>query len=172
MTGASTSSLDRLATLTKPTILAHYDPAAPTKILADASSHGLGAVLLQLVDSSWRPVSYASQSMSETECRYAQIEKEPLVATWTCEKFADLLGKHFLPETDHKPLMPLLGVKRLNTLPPPVLRFRLRLNRFSYDIKHVPGKELYTADTLSRAPIPNYTSTDSLVLQEHWPNCA
>ena len=57
-------------------------------------------------------------------------------------------------------------MKHLDTLPPRVLRFRLRLDRFSYDIKHIPGKELYTADTLSRAPIPNYTSTDSLALQE------
>ena len=34
-----------------------------------------------------------------------------------------------------------------------MLRFRLRLLRFTYDIVHVPGKSLITADTLSRAPI-------------------
>jgi hypothetical protein len=34
-----------------------------------------------------------------------------------------------------------------------VLRFRLRLLRFTYDIVNVPGKSLITADTLSRAPI-------------------
>ena len=33
-----------------------------------------------------------------------------------------------------------------------MLRFRLRLDRFDYTIHHVPGKELYTADALSRAP--------------------
>ena len=135
--------------LIKPTVLALYDPAASTKVSADASSHGLGAVLLQRTDGSWRPVSYASRSMSETERRYAQIEKEALATTWACEKFANfLIGKHFLVETDHKPLVPLLGVKHLDTLPSRVLRFRLRLDRFSYDIGHVPGKELYTADTL------------------------
>ena len=64
--------------LTKPTVLALYDPRAPTKVSADASSHGLGAVLLQQIDGSWRPVSFASRSMSETEQRYAQIEKEAL----------------------------------------------------------------------------------------------
>ena len=49
--------------LIKPTVLALYDPAAPTKVSTDASSHGLGAVLLQRTDGSWRPVSYASRSM-------------------------------------------------------------------------------------------------------------
>ena len=38
-------------------------------------------------------------------------------------------------------------------LPPQVLQFRLRLMRFQYSIQHVPGKTLYTADTLSRAPL-------------------
>ena len=56
--------------LSKPTTLALYDPSAPTKISADASAYGLGAVLLQKFDS-WKPVAYASRSMSETERRYA-----------------------------------------------------------------------------------------------------
>ena len=93
--------------------------------------------------------------MSDTEKCYAQIEKEALASTWACEKFSDyLLCLHFLIESDHKPLIPLLGSKCLESLPPRVLRFRLRLARFNYDITHVPGKLLYTADTLSRSPLP------------------
>ena len=64
--------------LCKPALFAHYNPNAPTKISADASSYGLGAVLLQENDDSWRPVAYASHSMTKTEERYAQIEKEAL----------------------------------------------------------------------------------------------
>ena len=142
------------AELTAHTVLALYDPQADTKISADASSHGLGAVLLQKTKQEWRPVAYASRAMSETETRYAQIEKEALAITWACEKFSTyILGKHISIETDHKPLVPLLGSKHLDNLPPRVLRFRLRLMRFSYSIQHVPGKLLYAADTLSRAPL-------------------
>ena len=91
--------------------------------------------------------------MSETERRYAQIEKEALAVTWACEKFSDyILGRSFHIESDHKPLIPILSTKHLDQLPPRVLRFRLRLAKFDYSIEHVPGKLLYTADALSRAP--------------------
>jgi transposase InsO family protein len=151
--------------LSEPTILSLYDPHKETKVSADASCYGLGAVLMQKEKETWRPVAYASRSLTETERRYAQIEKEALASTWACEKFSQyVLGMRFLVETDHKPLVPLLGNKHLDTLPPRVLRFRLRLARFDYDIRHVPGKLLYTADTLSRAPTPH--STDDLESQE------
>ena len=140
--------------IVKPTVLALYNPTADTKISADASSFGLGAVLLQKEGKAWRAVAFASRAMTDTERFYAQIEKEALATTWACEKFADyILGKHIAIETDHKPLVPLLSRKRLENLPPRILRFRLRLSRFDYAIEHVPGKLLYTADTLSRAPV-------------------
>ena len=127
------------AELTKPSVLAFYDPQAPTKVCADASSYGLGAVLLQMKNSQWKPVAYASRSMTETEKRYAQMEKEALATTWACEKFSSyILGMEFSIETDHKPLVPLLGTKHLDCLPPRILRFRLRLSRFHYSISHIP----------------------------------
>ena len=152
--------------ITKPTVLALYDVKADTKISADASSYGLGAVLLQKNNQLWQPVIYASRTMTSTECRYAHVEKEALASTWACEKFANyVLGKKFTIETDHKPLVPLLGNKSLHSLPPRILRFRLRLTRFEYEIIHVPGKSLVMADTLSRAPI-RHSDTDTSDLQE------
>ena len=154
-------------------ILAWYDPSADTKVSADASAYGLGAVLLQKQAGQWKPVVYASRSLTETESRYAQIEKEALASTWACERFSDyILGKSVEIESDHKPLVPLLNNKILDTLPPRILRFRLRLMRFDYTVSHVPGKSLYTADTLSRAPLPhserdynNAASVEEQVLQ-------
>ena len=37
-------------------------------------------------------------------------------------------------------------------MPPRILRFRLRLAKFKYTAQHIPGKLLYVADALSRAP--------------------
>ena len=141
------------ADLTKPTVLALYNPDSKTKISANASSFGLGAVLLQQSSDDWQPVAYASRSLTDTEERHAQIEKEALAITWACERLATyILGRSFQIETDHKPLVPLLSTKHLDNLPPRVLRFRLRMAKFDYVIAHIPGKLLYTADALSRAP--------------------
>ena len=96
--------------LTNPNILTLHNPNADTIISADASSHGVGAALLQKVQGQWHPVAYASRSMTCTESRYAQIEKETLAATWACEKFATYIqGKTITLETDHKPLVLLLS---------------------------------------------------------------
>ena len=142
--------------LTTPTVLRLYDPNVETKISADALSYGLGAVLLQRNDTadSWKPVAYCSRTLTESERHYAQIEKEALATTWECEKFAEyILGKRILIETDHKPLVLLFSTKNLDQMPPRVLRFRLRLDRFDFSIHHTPGKNLHLADALSRAPI-------------------
>ena len=94
---------DKLSMLTT---LSLYNPAAKIKLSADASSYGLGAVLLQETCNKWQPVAYASCTMSDSERRYAQIEKEAVALTWAAEKFSMyLLGRPFQMETDHKPLV-------------------------------------------------------------------
>src|SRR5258705_9116831 len=55
-------------------------------------------------------------------------------------------------ETDHKPLIPLLSSKSLDSLTPRLQSFRIRLMRFRFDISYTPGKELLSADLLSRQP--------------------
>ena len=69
-------------------LMAMYKLMDPNKVSADASLHGLGAVLLQQISQGWRTAAYASRSMTDTETRYAQIEKEAQVLTWACEKLS------------------------------------------------------------------------------------
>ena len=68
--------------LTKSPILALFDPNLETTVSAHASSYGLGAVILQRQPSGDnRPVAYILRSVTPTEERYAQIEKEALALT-------------------------------------------------------------------------------------------
>ncbi|XP_072040672.1 uncharacterized protein [Amphiura filiformis] len=154
--------------LVSQSILAHYNPALPTIIAADASSTGIGAVLMQVQDDGKRrPISYASRSLAETEQRYAVIEKEALAATWACEKFSEyVLGLDFFFVSDHKPLVPLLSSKELAKLPARIQRFRLRMMRFSPRIQHVPGKLQVIADSLSRAPTGLPSEADLMFIGE------
>ena len=85
-----------------------------------------------------------------------------------CDQFSHyLLGSTFQIKTNHKPLVPLLSTKALDELPPRVLRFRLRLICYHFQIAHTPGKSLITADVPSRAPVfsvtPNNTALQSEV---------
>ena len=134
--------------------LASFDLNAETMISTDASSFGLGAAVLQKTDDGWKPIAYASRSMSPTEQRYAQIEKEALAMCWACEKFQYyLVGRQFIAETDHKPLVSVLGDKELALLPLRIQRFRLRMMAYSYTVCYTPGEKLVVADALSRAPL-------------------
>ena len=102
----------------------------------------------------WHPVAYASRAMSPTEQCYAQIEKKLLGITWASEHSAGYLtGLKFHIKRDHMSLVPALSTKNLNKLPARVQHLRMRMIQFSYSISCVPGKNLYTADTLSRAPL-------------------
>ena len=110
------------AMVTSPPVLAFYSSDAATTVSADASSYGIGAVLLQIQrDGRKAPVAYVFRALTPTEQRYSQIEKEALAMAWACEKFeCYLLGQPtpFLVETDHKPLQTIMNMQHLDQCPP------------------------------------------------------
>lgn len=58
--------------------LGNYNVKDRTQVYADASPVGLGAFLIQLQADGPRIISYASKSLSDTEKRYCQTQKEAL----------------------------------------------------------------------------------------------
>ncbi|XP_030851255.1 uncharacterized protein K02A2.6-like [Strongylocentrotus purpuratus] len=140
--------------LTQEPVLHFYDSTKPTKLSADASKNGLGAVLLQQHDQNWFPIAYASRAMTDAETRYAQIEKELLAMTSACERFHQYIhGRQVEVETDHKPLVPLFK-KSLCDCPLRIQRLLIRVQRYDLKVSYTPGKYMYTADALSRAVDP------------------
>ena len=85
--------------------LGYFDKDARTRIIADASPVGLGAVLIQEQQGRKRVTSRARKSLSAVEQRYSQTAKEALAVVWACERFhVYLYGIEFELYTDHKPL--------------------------------------------------------------------
>ena len=136
--------------------LGQHNPNSKTVIAADASSFGLGAVIFQQQrNGDWMPIAYASRALTAT------IEKEALAITWACERFNDyVLGMKFHIQTDHKPLLSLLGNRNLDDLPARIQRFRMWMMKYHYTIEHVTGKELVIANTLLRVPVSKPTAED------------
>ena len=77
----------------------------PFVLQTDASSTGLGAVLLQEFEDSLHPVCFASRKLLDREKRYSTIERECLAIVWAVHKFVRFLwGVRFVLQTDHRPL--------------------------------------------------------------------
>lgn len=144
------SSFDALKTMiTQAPVLQYFDVHKDVVIQCDSSSVGLGAVLLQ----DGQPVCYASKTLSQTERRYAQIEKETLAILLACRKFEMyIIGKDVTVQTDHLPLLRIFQ-KPLSEAPMRLQRMLLGLQRYRLKLQFRPGKEVVIADMLSRAAI-------------------
>lgn len=137
---------------------AFFDDTCPTKIYTDASPKGLGAVLVQTQmdpetgQKKDRVIACASKSLTATERRYPQTQKEALAIVWGVEKFDYyLIGRKFEIFTDHEPLKFIFtrskaSDKRSLTR---AEGWALRLSIFDYEIRRVSTKE-NIADPLSR----------------------
>ena len=134
-------------------VLAYFNPNQPVKLSVDASSKGLGAVLLQ----NDHPIAYASRALTDTQQRYTQIEKEMLAVVFGCTKFHDYI--YGMPnvevESDHKPLEAILR-KPLHQAPLRLQKMIMTTQKYSLNVTYRPGKQLVLADTLSRAYLPEY----------------
>lgn len=131
--------------------LAFFNNTLRTRVVADASPVALGAVLIQFAndtDKDPRIICYASKSLTATEKRYCQTEKEALALVWAVEKFAlYLIGRKFELETDHKPLEAIFAPS--STPCARVERWVLRLQSFKFTVKYRKGSG-NIADSLSR----------------------
>jgi hypothetical protein len=93
------------------------------------------------------------------------IELECLGAAWAMQKCRQFLEglPSFLLLTDHRPLIPILNEYSLDKLDNPrILCLRLKMQRFSFTARWIPGKGNLMADALSRAPVHLASPNDEL----------
>ena len=151
--------------LTNAEMMAYFDKDAKTEVIVDASPVGIGAILSQQQkNGEYRPVYYASRSLTSVERRYSQTEKEALAVVWGCERFSlYLVGKEFDLITDHKPLETIYSSKRTKPLPR-IERWVLRLQPFAFKVKYRQGKD-NAADALSRLPLASSSTERNMADQ-------
>ena len=70
-------------------VTAYFDLDKTTELSVDASPVGQGAILAQVnpTTGGTNVIAYASRSLTNTEQRYSQTEREALAVVWACEHF-------------------------------------------------------------------------------------
>ena len=139
------TALDRLKeALTSEDVIAYFDPNKETHLIVDTSPVGLRACLAQKVRETkdeYKVVAYASCSLSPTECRYAQTEREALSIVWGIECFSlYLLGAQFTLHTDHHPLETIFNNPKSHP-PARIECWLLRLQPYNFRVVYLPGKD-------------------------------
>ncbi|KAJ8375480.1 hypothetical protein SKAU_G00060600 [Synaphobranchus kaupii] len=128
--------------------LAYFDKDSQTKVIADASPVGLGAVLVQVQQGEEVPICYVSRSLSDCERKYSQTEREALGLVLACERLHPYVyGRQFTLVTDHKPLEVIYGPHSKPCAR--IERWVLRLQPYDFKVLYIPGKQ-NIADSLSR----------------------
>ena len=134
------------------------DHKLPFVLSTDASALGLGAVLSQEVNGETHPIAYISRQLNAAERNYSGTELECLAVVWAVGQFETyLLDKRFTLVTDHSALMWLPTKKLENSR---AMRWALKLQEFTFDVKHRPGSQHRDVDALSRNPVPNSAPPD------------
>ncbi|CAF0837327.1 unnamed protein product [Brachionus calyciflorus] len=137
-------------TLTSDLVLALPNFDEQFILSTDASEHGYGAVLEQLIDGQLRPIAFFSRNFTPTQKKYSTSEKELLALVMAVEYFHQFLyGRKFKVKTDHLPLTWLPTKKNVQAR---LERWFLRLDLYDLEIEYKPGKENVVQDWLSRIP--------------------
>ena len=138
--------------ITKAAELYFPDYSLPWVIRCDASQHAVGAVLFQIATTDvgqtvHQPIAFASRTFSKPASNWDTYKREAYALYYSVHTFNFYLrGKDFIIETDHRNLQWIESSQS-----PIVIRWRALLQSFSFQVRHIPGRENRVADWLSRA---------------------
>ncbi|KAG0442499.1 Transposon Tf2-9 polyprotein [Dictyocoela muelleri] len=132
-------------------ILKYHNPNKSFTLKTDASKNAFGGVLSQ--DN--HVIGFYSYKFSESERNYTTTEKETLAVLKCLRHFKPLIfASKVIIYTDNKNLIP---EKPLSSR---IQRWKLLLQEFDYEVKHINGVNNIVADSLSRI---NFINNDNLI---------
>ena len=156
--------------ITSEDTMVYFDPARPIIVRTEASfNEGLAAGLFQQTSKGVQPVHFISRSMTDTEKRYSQTEKDALAIRWAKNRFSMyLLGApRFRIITAHKPLLPMFN-KATSKVPPRIEKWIMDMQDVDFELVYEPGRDAADPlDFLSRHPLPEtgHDSTEKMIKQ-------
>ena len=120
---------------------------APIRVYTDASDYGIGAYLCQVLqDGSEVPIEFISKTLTKAERKWSTYEKEAYAIFFALRKWeAHLRDVKFTLFTDHKNLTYISKDPNAK-----VMRWRLAVQDYDFDIAYIPGEDNIIADGLSR----------------------
>nr|GEU95828.1 retroelement Pol polyprotein-like [Tanacetum cinerariifolium] len=153
--------------LTKAPILIAPNWDLPFELMCNASDFSIGAVLGQRHEKHFRPIHYASKTLTDDESNYTTTEKEVLAVVYAFEKLRSyLIMNKCIVHTDHSSLKYLFAKKDAKAR---LLRWVLLLQEFDFDVIDTKGAENLAADHLSRLENPYENVLDPKEINENFP---
>ena len=138
--------------------VAAVDETLPFEVETDASASALAATLSQL----GRPVAFFSRVLSPSEKHQPAVEREALAVVEAIRKWRSfLVGRRFKVITDQQAVSFMFDeqghASKIKNAK--ILRWRLELSEYQYDIQYRPGVENLSADAISRVCATRTTQT-------------
>ncbi|XP_059827450.1 uncharacterized protein LOC132395170 [Hypanus sabinus] len=124
------------------------DETAPFQVECDASDFALAATLNQ----EGRPVAFFSRTLQGSEIRHSAVEKEAQAIVEAVRHWRHYLaGKRFTVLTDQRSVAFLFSNQQRGKIKnDKILRWRIELSTYTYDILYRPGRLNEPPDALSR----------------------
>jgi len=141
-------------------VLRLYSFGLLTEVHTDASTDGIGGVLLQKFEEEWHPIAFFSARMNPAQRRYTTTEQEMLAIITALQRWrVYLIGIHFKIRTDHKACT-YIQSKSNGKLSLREQRWLDLLADFDCEIDYLQGSLNVVPDALSRAHMHLTLSND------------
>lgn len=150
MSSTAATALEKLKEEISRASLSAIDDKIPFVVETDASADAIAASLTQ----GGKPVAFFSRSLGKSEKHHSVIEREACAIVESLRKWRHfLLGRHFKLITDQQSVKFMLDRRNRGRVKnDKILRWRLEMTSFDFDISYRPGSRNTVADALSRAP--------------------